>query len=68
MSFWTMVLDCFSPQLQSTLAYFARVLGLSLSFKHKQISQQEKENDKSMDPSWPNCKNSVYTNNSHSCP
>lgn len=34
MSFYTMLLDGFSPQLQSILAYFARVLGLSVGFKH----------------------------------
>lgn len=34
MSFWTMLLDGFSQQLQSSLAYFDRVLGLSAAFKH----------------------------------
>lgn len=33
-----MVLHGFSPQLQRTLAYFASVLGLSVGFKHQQIS------------------------------
>lgn len=34
MSFWAMLLDRFRRQLQSTLAYFDRVLGLSAAFKH----------------------------------